>query len=335
MNSAALRLCLCLLISNLWAGSPDIVSTKRIWDRAPHSAFTDLTRYRDQWFCVFREGPAHVPVVRDGKQLDGVIRVISSTDGGEWTSAAVLSEETIDLRDPHFSTMPDGRLMMIVGGSLYSAGRYVTRQPRVAFSNDGVKWSPPQAVMEDGDWLWRVIWHQGRAYGVDKRVPGRNNARLPKRGFLVTSSDGITWTRVTELEVPGIDEAALIVTANEEMNILARRGAGNNHAWFGRSRPPYTTWEWQDCGEQVGGPVLVSIPEKGVWAGGRSYVEGKARTCLAAIIDGHYKPKLFLPSDGDNSYPGFWWYDEMLWISYYSSHEGKASVYLATVKINR
>jgi hypothetical protein len=27
---------------------------EKIWDGAPHNAFTDLTRYRDEWFCVFR-----------------------------------------------------------------------------------------------------------------------------------------------------------------------------------------------------------------------------------------------------------------------------------------
>ncbi|MEK8105428.1 hypothetical protein NKG94_10170 [Micromonospora sp. M12] len=29
-----------------------------------------------------------------------------------------------------------------------------------------------------------------------------------------------------------------------------------------------------------------------------------------------------LPSGGDTSYPGLVWHDDLLWVSYYSSHEG-------------
>ncbi|MFV1963959.1 MAG: hypothetical protein ACC628_00945 [Pirellulaceae bacterium] len=41
---------------------------------------------------------------------------------------------------------------------------------------------------------------------------------------------------------------------------------------------------------------------------------------------------LQLPSGGDTSYAGLVWHDDMLWISYYASHEGKTSIYLAKVK---
>ena len=42
------------------AERPAIVSVQKIWARAPHNAFTDLIRFNDRWFCVFREGQAHV-----------------------------------------------------------------------------------------------------------------------------------------------------------------------------------------------------------------------------------------------------------------------------------
>jgi hypothetical protein len=41
---------------------------------------------------------------------------------------------------------------------------------------------------------------------------------------------------------------------------------------------------------------------------------------------------LALPSGGDCSYAGMVWHDDLLWISYYSSHEGKTSIYLATIR---
>ena len=44
------------------------------------------------------------------------------------------------------------------------------------------------------------------------------------------------------------------------------------------------------------------------------------------------KPLLRLPSGGDTSYPGMVWHNDQLWISYYSSHEEKTSIYLAKVR---
>ena len=58
-------------------GKAVLADVRKIWDRAPHNAFTDLVRFQDRWFCVFREGQGHV-------SPDGAIRVITSTDGREW-----------------------------------------------------------------------------------------------------------------------------------------------------------------------------------------------------------------------------------------------------------
>lgn len=51
---------------------------------------------------------------------------------------------------------------------------------------------------------------------------------------------------------------------------------------------------------------------------------------------GKFSDLLTLPSDGDNSYPGFV-IDEQakrVYVSYYSSHEGKAAIYLATLRLD-
>ena len=65
-----------------------------------------------------------------------------------------------------------------------------------------------------------------------------------------------------------------------------------------------------------------------MWAGFRHYV-GKATTVLAQMTATNLEPVITLPSGGDTSYPGFLWHDSMLWMTYYSSHEGKTDIYLA------
>ena len=160
-------------------GATALVSVARIWDGGAHNAFTDLIRWRDRWYCTFREGDAHVGG-------DGRIRVLVSDDGETWTSAALVGETGIDLRDPKLSITPDDRLMIVAGGSVYEGTRYVGRQPRVMFSADGSTWSVPQRILTEGDWLWRVTWHEGRAYGVTYKTAVRRRGRMDGDAGLVS-----------------------------------------------------------------------------------------------------------------------------------------------------
>ena len=68
-------------------------------------------------------------------------------------------------------------------------------------------------------------------------------------------------------------------------------------------------------------------------AAGRLYgVARKNQTAVGPMTLDRYTPELTLPSAGDNSYPGLVWNDGTLWMSYYSTHEGKTSIYLARVR---
>ena len=103
---------------------PKILSVEKIWDEGTHNAFTDLVRYAGKWWCTFREAADH------GWSI-GTVRVICSEDGQAWASAAVLAEDEVDLRDPKLAVMPDGRLMLVMGGALYEGTEYRTRSPRI------------------------------------------------------------------------------------------------------------------------------------------------------------------------------------------------------------
>ena len=92
------------------AERPSLFSVEKIWDQATHCALTDLIRYRDAWYCAFRESNKHV------YGTNGIIRIIVSQDGLVWATAATFHEEGVDLRDPKLSITPDGRLMLLVEG---------------------------------------------------------------------------------------------------------------------------------------------------------------------------------------------------------------------------
>jgi len=307
------------------APAPTVVSVARIWDAGAHNAFTDLLRWRNRWYCTFREGDDHVGG-------DGRIRVLVSNDGETWTSSALISETGIDLRDPKLSITPDDRLMMVAGGSVYEGKRYLGRQPRVTFSSDGTTWSTPQRILAEGDWLWRVTWHEDRAYGVTyKTTPG---ASTEWTATLVSSADGRTFQEVTTFAIPDRpNETTLRFMPDGEMIALVRREAGNRLAWLGRSRAPYTTWMWREIPQQIGGPNFIRLPDGELWASGRSYPGGPKTVVARLSLEGSYEPALTLPSGGDTSYAGMVWHESLLWVSYYASHEGKTAIYVARVRL--
>ncbi len=339
-----------IVAAGAWAQTPafadrvELLGVTKIWDQAPHSAFGDIIRFRDRWYAVFREGTGHVPDL-PGHNDDGKLRVLVSKDGVRWTSAALIADEGVDLRDPHLSITADGRLMIVAGGSIYdhqpgARAKYMGRRPRVSFSANGTEWTKPEAVLSEGHWLWRVTWHKGKGYGVSKHGSiGGESASNPKRVTLVETTDGVRYETVAELSVPAGDETTVRFLPDDSMVALVRREDAQGAAWIGHSKPPYKEWSWKQAAFRVGGPNFIVLPHGDMWGGGRLYIGDKNlpshRTVLARMTTSSYEPVLVLPSGGDNSYPGFYWYKDTLWMLYYSSHEGKAGIYVARIRLPR
>lgn len=305
--------------------APTIKEVRKIWDAAPHNAFTDLVRWHDRWYCTFREAPKHV-------SEEGNIRIIASSDGEKWESVLLLSEAGKDLRDPKLSITPDDRLMLLGGLRTWPPKYEATLQSWVAFSKDGATWTPRQTVLEQGLWLWRVTWNANAAYGIAYGGKDPKHKETDWFSRLVHSDDGIHYDRLAEFaSLPGMTEAMVQFDANGRMYCVHRRDAGTQTALLGTSDPPYAQWNWHDTGFHLGGPALLNY--KGQWWTAGRWVVGGARTVLArADFDkGTIEPVLYFPSGGDTSYPGLVANGDELWMSYYSSHEGKGSIYLAKI----
>ena len=138
--------------------------------------------------------------------------------------------------------------------------------------------------------------------------------------------------------VPGASEATLRFLADDTALCLLRLnnmpGAKTANAHLGVARPPYTHWEWKDLGAVIGGPNMIQLPDGRFVAAVRLY-DKQVRTALCWLdpAAGKLTEFLTLPSGGDTSYAGLVLHDGLLWTSYYSSHEGKTSIYLAKVQI--
>ena len=301
----------------------ELIEARKIWDEAPHNAFTDLIRFNDRWFCVFREGAAHV-------SPDGALRVITSVDGKDWTSAALIKSETADLRDAKITLTPDGRLMLSGAAALHDTSK-ATHQSLVWFSSDGKVWSEAHPVADPDFWMWRTTWHKGVAYGV-----GYGCRETNKFIRLYKSDDGRKFSTVVEnlFDQGYPNETSLIFREDDSCLCLCRRDEGTATAQLGVSKPPYTDWTWKDLGRQLGGPHMLRLPDGRFVAAGRLY-DDRQRTSLLWLDPeaGTLKEFLPLPSGGDTSYPGLVLHNGLLWVSYYASHEDKTNIYLAKVKL--
>ena len=325
--SISLTICTCsiLLAADEVAPKPTIVEARRIWDKAPHNAFTDLARIGDRWYCVFREGTKHV-------SPDGALRVITSKDGHTWESLALVQHANGDLRDAKISVTPDGRFML--NGAAMWAEKEIRYHSMVWFSSDqGKTWSEETVIGDPGFWLWRVHWHRGTAYSMGYRTDRERTQRILR---FYTSPDGLHYRPlIKEVNVAqGVGEDKILFLEDDSALCLIRHETGTKTAFLGKSKPPYTEWTWTDLGVRIGGPNMIRLPDGRIIAVTRLY-RPRQRTALSQLdpTAGTLTELLALPSGGDTSYAGMVFHEGLLWISYYSSHEEKTCIYLAKVKL--
>lgn len=329
------------------AALPEVVevSSTKIWDKAPHNAFTDMIRWHDRFYCTFREGERHV------HGADGTVRLITSVDGKKWNSIGLIVEKGVDLRDPKLSITPDDRLMVVMGGSTYKNRNLKSRLARVAFLEHGqteLTESVPVVIdlriATNNDWLWRVTWHNGVGYGGVYQAfykPGTKKGTLtsetrPWAIHLVKTTDGVNYDLVSSFEHEGTPgESTVLIQDDGTMMFIIRNKMVTN---LGTSKAPYTNWEWKNFELALGGPDLIRLPNNKIILGTRE-INGTDKTNHRMVLgtltaDGTFTKRVQLVSGGDTSYPGMLVHEGKLWVCYYSSHEGNTSIYLAKVPLD-
>ncbi len=308
------------------------IVVEKIWDKAPHSAFTDLIRFKNAWYCTFREGPGHMsgPV--------GQARVLKSTDGKSWISAASFEMKGLDIRDPKISIVPGNRLMVLMDVETYNDGKVATRVPYVSFSNDGDNYSHPErsvvdpSITTNSDWVWRVTWHKGMGYAI---------VYQPSTMYVLKTKDGKYFEKLSKLDIDGNpNESTIRFDKNDKMYVMIRREKDDQMGMLAKSDAPYTSWTMNKMNYRLGGPNFIFLNDNTLCIGSRLYEmeNGKIKPSTVVFLsdlNGKIYKTVRLPSSGDTSYPGMVVYEDQLWFSYYSSHEGKTSIYLAKIPLSQ
>ncbi|MCF7785169.1 MAG: glycoside hydrolase [Prosthecobacter sp.] len=312
------------------APTAELVSVEKIWDKGAHNGATDLTRFQNLFYCCFRESDS-------ATKGEGVVHMLISANGKTWVDHVTVSEPGVDLRDPKLIVTPDEkRLYLLCGGESATMGR----QTRYATSMDGKVWTPMQKLLSKGDWLWRVSINPAdkRFYGACFNIHPNSGGPAPEKEWSLktyASADGSVWQLSSLMQVPGQpgETTLRFLKDGTALALIARQG-GDRKGVIGMAKAPYREWTYAATGLPLGGPNFIELPDGKLIAASRGFgATPGPHMVLFAMTPTSLTPILELPSGGDCSYPGLYWEDDLLHVTYYSSHEGKAAIYYARVKI--
>lgn len=328
----------------LAADTPNVrvSNVRKVFDNGEHNAFTDLIRWRDRFWLVFRSCP-------DGHMVHPTssIIILSSDDTNEWQPEFRFSVPKRDTRDPHFLAFQSK--LFVYTGTWYSGDSTLPRDEYdlnkhlgfAVWTEDGRDWQGPQQLEGTyGHYIWRAAAHGDWAYLCGRRNRGYaqvSGERELVESAMLESEDGLIWRFRTLFQETHGDETAFQFLGDGEVLGISRRGSGP--AQLIASQPPYTQWTRTDLPVYIGGPLLARWGERWLVGGRRNTPDGP-RTALYWLAGHELRQFAELPSGGDNSYPGFAALSPARGVvSWYSSHEKDAdghtitAIYMADLEI--
>ncbi|MBX2925076.1 MAG: hypothetical protein KF746_22940 [Chitinophagaceae bacterium] len=314
----------------------DSIIITKVWDKAPHNAFPDLFQHKKYFYATFRESTSHV-----GNENDGKVRVVRSKDLKKWETVTQFHLPGIDIREARLSAMPDGRMLVTVAAGVWKDNQYLSLEPYVSYSDRSgntftalEKAEIDPVIKRELDWIWRVTWHNGTGYGVMYQTyPGHRGGEW--KAHLLKTTDGKKYEQVVELPVDGNpNECTIRFDKAGKMYILIRRESKDKMGVMATADYPYKGFSFQPLKWRLGGPNFIFLNDHELIIGSRFHEEKTCTALFLTDLQGNAKKIIRLPSNGDSSYPGLVIYKKKLWALYYSSHEGKTSIYMAEVPLS-
>ncbi|MBL9209595.1 MAG: exo-alpha-sialidase [Opitutaceae bacterium] len=309
-----------------------VENIRRAFHNGEHNAFTDLIRWRGQFWLTFRSCPdGH------GVYASASVVILTSADAKTWRQVHRFSVADRDTRDPHFLVFKD-RLFVYTGAAYVGKEKIRGTEWNAHFgygtsTADGTAWTPAQPLEGTyGHYVWRAAASGDRAYLIGRRFRGHMavSGRATMESALLESDDGFRWRFRSLIQETDGNETALHFEPDGTLLALCRTSA--DHAVLARSRPPYETWSRTQLDGYLGGPMLARWGDRYLVGGRRRLPApptakgpGQGITTLLWLSGERLEKIAELPSSGDNSYPGFVALDDRRGLlSWYSTHEKDA-----------
>jgi hypothetical protein len=292
-----------------------------------HHSNTDLLKYRGEYLLAHATSPWHFA----SSKCRLVIR--SSPDGKTWRVLSEISVPNEDVRDPKLAEI-NGKLFLYF---LRNTKKFEAEPTGTAYcvSDDGVTWTAPQNLANEGWLWWRPKTFDGKTFYAPAYWWEHGKSMLFK------TTDGINWSEVgliysgdknDETAISFKPDGSMIMTARLEMEPNRWGYHPEAHTLIGVASPPYTDWKLSRSYEtRLDGPYLFQVGER-TYASGRRHVGGARtmgsvwgakRTSLYLVEPDRLVFLSDLPSCGDTAYGGVVVENDEIITSYYTSPPGR------------
>ncbi|MBM3891098.1 MAG: hypothetical protein FJ388_18450, partial [Verrucomicrobia bacterium] len=293
-------------------------SVRTLMADGKHNAFTSLVKWRGDYWLSFRKGSKH-------NSSDADVIVMRSPDAENWKEAFRL-DILPDDRGGHF-VATEKRLFLYVGAM---KGDKLTTF--LLHTDDGQTWTKPEPVYEPQFIVWKPFLHNGRFYANAHRKAEGKEAGKIRESRLITSTDGVKWETVATVRKGNWESETTFYFGPKENLTAFLRTKYSVPGSILEAMPPYRKWTEKPAGVHLSGHGIHTF--RGVTYLLSRTMEGKKTgTMVYTFEDGELRPYCALPSGGDCSYAEAVEVGDEMLVSYYSSHEGTANIYLARVPL--
>lgn len=301
------------------------MQTKCVWWDGYHNAFTDIVRFKENFYITFRHATCHMP---RGK---GQIYVIKSKNTENWEIIKKFPALP-DSRDPKLFVFNNklGVLFFAVSDNPEFFRHWV--HTYISYSEDGINFSDPIRIENYNLRFWKIRNYKNLIYATTCR------SMPEERGtFLFVSADGIKFEYVSTIVKEDHANEADLLFEDETCYAFVRREDCKTPV-IAISKYPFEKWERYTMNLVVRGPHIFKY-KKRIYCAGRVFLRPDGKIFSYLKNETEYEPKtgileldtknmilkpvIILPSGGDTSYCGSIVYEGKIYISYYSQHELK------------
>lgn len=297
---------------------------KKVFGDGRHNAFTAMVRYRNELWLAFRAAAAH-------NSADGDLVVLRSADNGQTWNVTRRLNVLPDDRDPQFLIAGQRLILYDMAMDGPELTTYAT------FTDDGEKWSQPQKIYEPRFILWKPTPHAGKFYSAAHKKDEASGGK-GREVHLVTSDDGLAWKKISTIRAGNWEsETTLLFGPGDHVTAFLRQKYGSPPAQILEADPPYEQWTSRapNVNHFSGHSIHTFRGVTYLFSRTMDYQTKEAGQVIYTYEEGKLAPYCRLPAGGDCAYAeAVEQGDEML-VSYYSSHEGAANIYLARVPLRK
>jgi hypothetical protein len=284
-----------------------------------HNAFTSLARWQNGFFLSYRSGLAH-----NSTNADCI--VLQSPDGEHWQQTLRVDIAPDD-RGGHLLATPQ-RLFLYLNAMQGAALR-----SHVLYTDDGQQWTKPAPLLEPQWIFWQPLEHNGRFYANAHLKAEGKDAAQKRASKLITSADGLKWETVATVRKGNYEsETTFFFGPNDHLFAFLRQKY-SGPGFILESDPPYQQWTQRPAGVHFSGHCIRTLRGVNYLISRTSQPKKATGTMIYTFAEGNLTPYCELPAGGDCSYAAPVEAGDDMLVSYYSSHEGTTSIYLARVPL--